>query len=56
MMSSIYDSCSSSNDTSLLDLYFESVPIMGGTVGIESMYGMDSDSSNNDDPTPDPGV
>lgn len=44
------DSSSKENndDNDLLEYYFESVPIMGGTEGVESMYGVGEDDSSTD--------
>lgn len=35
-------------DGSLLDLFLDSVPIAAGTEDIETMFGMESTDSNND--------
>lgn len=48
----ILDDSSSSkenDDNDLLEYYFESVPIMGGTEGVESMYGVGDDDNSSDD-------
>lgn len=51
------NSSSKDDDNELLEYYFESVPIMGGTEGVESMYGAgDSNDNSSDDPEPETNV
>lgn len=47
-------SSSKENDDDLLEYYFESVPIMGGTEGVESMYGAGENNDNSSDNSSEP--
>lgn len=61
IVDSLCDMFDSSSNDELLDDYFGSVPIMGGTSGIESMFGAGDDENNSNEnstesSTPDTGV